>query len=98
MKWWHFPAALLSALSYTLLLPLACLVLATVWAPLLLTTGMRKNLRGIFSQTRPSLRITFYGRRSRPVPSPYKTLKPLNKAKPYVSGYGRSTATSNGRS
>lgn len=87
MKWWHFPAALLSALLFTLLLPLACLVLATVWAPLLLTTGTRRTLL-----------TTFFGRRNRLGRLPYKTPSSLSKAKPYVSGFGRSTATSNGRS
>lgn len=87
MKWWHFPAALLSTLLFTLLLPLGCLVLAIVWVPLLLTTG-----------TRLISPITFCGRRNRPVPLPYKTPSSLSKAKPYVSGFGRSTATSNGRS
>ena len=87
MKWWHFPAALLSALLFTLLLPLGCLVLATVWVSLLLTTG-----------TRLISPITFYGRRNRLGRLPYKMPSSPSKAKPYVSGFGRYTEQSSRRS
>lgn len=87
MKWWHFHTALLSALLFTLLLPLACLVLATVGGLSLLLTA-----------TRPIFSITMFARKNRPERLQFKTPSSLSKAKPYVSGYGRSTATSNGRS